>query len=68
MGRVIDSALGQWPVLLTYLDHGEVEIDNNACERRIRPTTIGKKNWLFIGDAEAGQRWLGKTEPGGSLA
>ncbi len=22
----------------------------------IRPTAIGKKNWLFIGEAEAGQR------------
>jgi hypothetical protein len=24
--------------------------------RPIRPTAIGKKNWLFIGAAEAGQR------------
>jgi hypothetical protein len=38
------------------LEHGEVEIDNNACERKIRPTAVGKKNWLVIGHAEAGQR------------
>ena len=25
-------------------------------ENAIRPTAIGKKNWLFIGDAEAGER------------
>jgi hypothetical protein len=25
-------------------------------ENAIRPTAIGKKNWLFIGDADAGQR------------
>ena len=25
-------------------------------ENAIRPTAIGKKNWLFIGDAAAGQR------------
>jgi transposase len=25
-------------------------------ENAIRPTAIGKKNWLFFGDAEAGQR------------
>ena len=25
-------------------------------ENAIRPTAIGKKNWLFIGEAEAGQR------------
>lgn len=24
-------------------------------ENAIRPTAVGKKNWLFIGDAEAGQ-------------
>lgn len=25
-------------------------------ENAIRPTALGKKNWLFIGDADAGQR------------
>ena len=25
-------------------------------ENAIRPTAIGKKNWLFIGEADAGQR------------
>ena len=25
-------------------------------ENAIRPTAIGKKNWLFIGDADAGER------------
>ena len=29
---------------------------NNPVENAIRPTAIGKKNWLFIGEAEAGQR------------
>jgi hypothetical protein len=33
-----------------------VEIDNNSCERKIRPTAVGKKNWLFVGEATAGQR------------
>ncbi len=39
-----------------YLNDGRVEIDNNLVENAIRPTAIGKKNWLFIGDAGAGQR------------
>jgi hypothetical protein len=38
------------------LEQGEVEIDNNGCERSIRRTAIGKKSWLFTADAEAGQR------------
>ena len=52
----IDYALGQWRTLEVYLADGRVEIDNNLVENAIRPTAIGKKNWLFIGDAEAGQR------------
>jgi transposase len=39
-----------------YPNDGRVEIHNNQLEKAIRPTAIGKKNWLFIGDAKAGQR------------
>ena len=56
LGQAIDYALGQWPTLKVYLADGRVEIDNNLVENAIRPTAIGKKNWLFIGDADAGQR------------
>jgi transposase len=56
MGKAIDYALGNFPLLGVYLGDGRVEIDNNLVENSIRPTAIGKKNWLFFGDAEAGQR------------
>ncbi len=56
LGGAIDYALGQWATLTVYLNAGRVEIDNNLVENAIRPTALGKKNWLFIGDAEAGQR------------
>ncbi|MGH7976719.1 MAG: IS66 family transposase, partial [Limisphaerales bacterium] len=56
LAQAIDYALGQWPTLEVYLDDGRVELDNNLVENAIRPTAIGKKNWLFIGDAHAGQR------------
>jgi transposase len=56
LGGAIDYALGQWPTLEVYLKDGQVELDNNLVENAIRPTAIGKKNWLFIGDANAGQR------------
>jgi hypothetical protein len=52
----IDYALGQWRTLEIYLADGRVEIDNNLVENAIRPTAIGKKNWLFVGEADAGQR------------
>jgi len=56
LGQAIDYALGQWPTLEIFLNDGRVEIDNNLVENAIRPTALGKKNWLFIGDAGAGER------------
>jgi len=56
MGEAIRYALNQWATLEGFLEHGEVEIDNNLVENAIRPTAIGKKNWLFFGSEEAGQR------------
>ena len=34
---------------------GVLEIDNNACERSIRPLCLGKKNRLFTGSPRAGE-------------
>jgi transposase len=55
-GKAISYTLGQWSSLAVYLRDGTIEIDNNLVENAIRPTAVGKKNWLFFGDAEAGQR------------
>jgi len=56
MGQAIDYALGQWSTLEIFLQNGIVEIDNNLVENAIRPTAVGKKNWLFVGEAGAGER------------
>lgn len=56
MGKAIDYALGQWQSLKVYLSDGRVEIDNNSVENAIRPTALGKKNWLFIGSETVGDR------------
>lgn len=56
LGSAMDYALGQWQTLDVYLGDGRVEIDNNLVENAIRPTALGKKNWLFMGDADAGER------------
>ena len=56
LGKAIDYTLGQWTGLGVFLENGRVEIDNNLVENAIRPTAIGKKNWLFMGTADAGQR------------
>lgn len=56
MGKAIAYARAIWPSLQVYLSAGRVEIDNNFVENAIRPSAIGKKNWLFIGGAEAGKK------------
>jgi len=56
LGTAIDYTLGLWPTLEVYLADGRVEIDNNLVENAIRPTAVGKKNWLFVGEADAGER------------
>ncbi|MEZ6016080.1 MAG: transposase [Planctomycetota bacterium] len=40
--------------LLTFLRDGRVPIDNNACERAIRPIAIGRNIWLFAGSEDGG--------------
>jgi transposase len=56
VGVAIDYTLNLWPLLGVYLNDGRIEIDQNLVENAIRPTALGKKNWLFIGEAEAGER------------
>lgn len=56
LGKAIAYTLNQWPHLGTYLRDGRVEIDNNLCENAIRPTKLGAKNWLFIGNEASGEK------------
>jgi len=56
LGKAIRYALAEWEPLNRYLQDGRLEIDNNLTENAIRPSAIGKKNWLFIGHPEAGWR------------
>jgi hypothetical protein len=46
-GKAISYALGQWNKLVVFLESGYVPIDNNFIERRIRPFTVGRNNWVF---------------------
>lgn len=48
--------LVRWDKLTRFLEHGEVEIDNNLVENRIRPIALGRKNYLFAGSHAAAQR------------
>jgi transposase len=54
-GEAVNYALWAWKTLNVFLEDGRVEIDNNLVENAIRPSAIGKKNWLFIGSETAGE-------------
>jgi transposase len=56
IAKAINYTLNSWKALSVFIEDGRIEIDNNAVENAIRPTAVGKKNWLFIGDEEAGER------------
>jgi hypothetical protein len=54
--KAIDYSLSNWKALTRYLDDGHVPIDNNAAENAVRPLVLGRKNWLFVGSQQAGER------------
>ncbi len=56
LGKACKYLLNQWAPLSAHVRHGETRIDNNLVENSIRSSAIGKKNWLFIGHPDAGQR------------
>lgn len=53
IGQAISYTLKLWPRLTRYIYNGQVEIDNNLIENSIRPTALGRKNFLFAGSHEA---------------
>ncbi|MBX7177030.1 MAG: transposase, partial [Saprospiraceae bacterium] len=56
LGEAIGYTLKRWRQLSNYIDHGEVEIDNNLIENKIRPIALGRKNYLFAGSHDSAQR------------
>ncbi len=56
LGKACTYLLEHWEPLTAHLRHSQTRIDNNLVENAIRPSALGKKNWLFIGHPDAGQR------------
>ncbi len=52
-GKSINYLLNEWNYLKECFNHGQVDIDNGASERVIKPFAVGRKNWLFS-DTESG--------------
>jgi len=57
-GKIADAIrylLNQRKPLRRFLECGRIPIDNNSCERAIRPIAIGRRNWLFAGSLRGGR-------------
>lgn len=52
----IRYVLTRWIAFTRYRDDGRLEIDNNAAERALRAIALGRKNWLFAGSDDGGER------------
>jgi transposase len=54
-GKALRYLDDQWLRLIGYCQDGRLAIDNNACERAIRPFAMGRKNWLFCNTVRGAQ-------------
>ena len=59
--KAIEYCLKRWQALTRYLDDGNLPIDmrstaSQGAENQMRPWALGRKNWLFAGSLESGQR------------
>ena len=54
--KALDYSLNRWAALTRFVDDGQLPVDNNWVENRIRPIAQGRANWLFAGSLRAGQR------------
>ncbi len=55
LAGAIRYAITRMKRLTPYLEHGFLELDNNTCERAIRPLALGRKNYLFMGSQRGGK-------------
>jgi hypothetical protein len=55
-GKAITYATNLWSSLQNYLYEGNLQIDNNLIENKIRPIALGRKNYLFAGSHNGAER------------
>jgi len=55
LAKGLRYALNQRTALMRFLDDGRLPLDNNVSERELRREAVGRKNWLFVGNDEAGE-------------
>ena len=56
LGKAVRYTLALWPKLTRFLQHPELELSNNLAENSMRPIALGRKNWIHLGNAQAGPK------------
>ena len=56
LAKAIRYSLCRWEALCRFTEDGRLEMSNNAAERAIRPLTLGRRNWTFLGSDAGGER------------
>lgn len=56
LGAAFAYSLNRWESLCRYTQDGRLEIDNNSAERSVRGIGVGRKNFLFFGSDNGGER------------
>ncbi|MCP5080764.1 MAG: IS66 family transposase [Alphaproteobacteria bacterium] len=55
LAKAIRYALARMRKTRPYLENGFLELENNTCERALKPVAIGRKNWMFAGSERGGK-------------
>ena len=55
MGNAINYTLKNWQALTRFITDTAIPPDNNRSERALRVVALGRKNFLFAGNKDAGE-------------
>ena len=56
LAKDINYGVSQWVAFTRFLEDGRVCLTNNAAERALRGSAVGRRNWTFAGSDAGGQR------------
>lgn len=56
LGQAVGYVRNHWTALNRFVADASIPIDNNDCEQLMKRVATGRKNWLFKGSVDAGER------------
>lgn len=56
LGQALGYLRNNWEALKRFLSDAHLPIDNNEAEQALRRIAVGRKNWLFVGSENGGER------------